>query len=98
VEPYREEIEAFLRVRREDSDLGWKTLGERLSGKEITDFRMDQYRDEYRQSGDKDDTVLGRFFAAAIRQKQLVTLRMSEAGNHIVKVRKKKARREGGTV
>ena len=90
VEPYREEIDAFLRVRREDSDLGWKTLGERLSGKKITEFRMDRYRDEYRNAGDKDNTTLGQFFAAAIRQKQLVSLRMAEAGNHIVKVRKRK--------
>ncbi len=90
VEPYREEIEEFLRVRDVDSDLGWKTLGEKLSGQKITDFDMDKYKDEYRKAENKDETVLGRFFAAAIAQKQLVTVRIAESGNRIVKIRKKK--------
>ena len=100
VEPYREEIDKFLRVRRVDSDLGWKDLGERLSGEKITDFKMDQYSDEYRNAENKDETVLGQFFAAAIRQKQLVTVRIAESGNHIVRLRvkKRKVSRKGETV
>ncbi|MBR6172959.1 MAG: hypothetical protein IKQ49_07265 [Eubacterium sp.] len=104
VEPYREEIDQFLRVRRVDSDLGWKVLGERLSGNPITDFMMDRYKAEYRSAKEKDDTVLGRFFTAAIKQKQLVSLRIAESGNHIVTLRKikhqeeKKQKKEGKAV
>jgi hypothetical protein len=94
VEPYREEIDQFLRERRVDSDLGWKKLGERLSGNTITDFSMDRYKDEYRSAAEKDDTVLGRFFTAAMNQKQMVSLRIAESGNHIVTLRKIKRKEE----
>ena len=90
VEPYREEIDAFMRVRDVDSDLGWKVLGERLSGEEIPDFRMDLHTGEYREADKKEDTVLGQFFAATIRQKRMVAQRIAESGNRIVSHRKKK--------
>ena len=99
VDPYAVEIDRFLRVRRTDSDLGWKTLGEQLSGKGLPEFRMDRHFEEYRAAAEKDETVLGRFFAAAIRQKQMVSLRIMESGNRIVTLRKKRRRiREGADV
>ena len=80
---YEEEVRAILSTRSVDSDLGWKTLGEKLSGKEIPDFDMDEFRLEYTGSpeSDRENTVLGRFIRSAIRQKEMLIRRVAESGN-----------------
>lgn len=91
-EPYQEEIRSIITTRRIDADYGWKAFGEKLSGCTIPDFDIATYREEYLQAakGEKEGTVLGRFFRAAIRQKNMVVLRIKESGNRIVMKRREK--------
>ena len=82
---YEEEVKTILNTRSVDSDLGWKTLGEKLSGKTIPDFDMDAFRPEYTDSSEseRENTVLGRFIKAAIRHKEMVIRRVAESGNSL---------------
>lgn len=90
VGPLEEEIRRILTHRSVESDLGWKELGEKLSGKTVPDFSVTDYCEEYRKAadGEKEETVLGRFFAAAIRQKNMVTQEICQSGNRILLKRK----------
>ena len=83
VEPWAAEIKEILSRRHPDASEDWKALGLRLSGFELPPFHMSEYEQEYlsAQGDAKDDTVLGRFFMAALRQKSMVTNKIFMSGN-----------------
>lgn len=83
VAEYKDEIEEIFRKRQIDSSSDWKRFGERLSGHEIEDFDTTKYQKEYTgaNDADKDDTFLGKFILAALRQKSMVTNRIFNSGN-----------------
>lgn len=83
VAPHEAEIRAILRRRQLDACADWKALGERLSSREIPDFDLEQYQQEYRGAAPeaRDETFLGRFFLAALAQKSLVTNKIFKSGN-----------------
>ncbi|MBR2677321.1 MAG: hypothetical protein IKE28_10470 [Solobacterium sp.] len=86
IEPYREEIERILSVRRVDDSQDWKALGESITGETIRDFKIDEYQKEYTSTPkDKKDeeTFLGRFFIAAMTHKSMVTSRISASGSRL---------------
>ena len=80
---WEDEIKAVIGRRQIDACDDWKALGQRLSGKEIEDFSLERYQDEYRNAGakEKDETFLGRFIIAAMRQKSMVTNKIFKSGN-----------------
>ena len=92
VGPYEEEIRGILAIRRIDADLGWKDLGERLSGQVLPEFSNTTWREEYLKAGrdEKERTVLGRFIRAAIRQKEMVVGEIKASGSRILKTKKRK--------
>ena len=59
--------------------------GQELSGEEIEDFDIYKYQEEYKQasSDEKERTFLGKFFAAAILQKCMVTNKIFSSGNKL---------------
>ncbi len=84
VAPYKDEIVSILTRRQLDSCSDWKALGEKLSGKNIPDFDLEKYKDEFAAAPDDDaryKTFLGRFFLAAMAQKSMVTSRIFRSGN-----------------
>ena len=83
VDPWASEIKSILTKRRQDASEDWKALGLRLSGFELPEFNISEYEQEYlsAQGDGKDDTVLGRFFMAALRQKSMVTNKIFMSGN-----------------
>ncbi len=83
VDPWASEIKSILTKRRPDASEDWKALGLRLSGFELPEFNISEYEQEYlsAQGDGKDDTVLGRFFMAALRQKSMVTNKIFISGN-----------------
>ena len=85
VQPYEETVRRILKTRQLDSCADWAAFGQSLSGKEIPDFDMDQYAEEFRAApkGEKDGTFLGRFILAALAQKSMVTNRIFRSGNLI---------------
>ena len=80
---YKDEIEGMFLKRQIDSSSDWKSFGEKLSGHEIEDFDTNKYQKEYisADEADKDDTFLGKFILAALRQKSMVTNRIFNSGN-----------------
>ena len=92
-------IRRIIGERRTDASADWRALGEELSGCEVEAFDVQKYQDEYRCSDVKEDTFLGRFIAAALAQKSMVTDSIRRSGNPIaglsVEPKKKKARRAG---
>ena len=80
---YRDEVEKIIRKRQLNASKDWKAFGEKLSGKSIPDFDVNLYQEEYMmaEKTKKDDTHLGKFFNAAIRQKSMVTGKVFESGN-----------------
>ncbi len=85
IEPYKEEIETILNKRQLDSCADWKAFGEKLSGCSIEDFDLGKYQDEYLSASneDKSDTFIGKFVAAALGQKSMVTKAIHESGNNL---------------
>ena len=85
VDPWASEIKSILTKRRPDASEDWKALGLRLSGFELPGFNISEYEQEYlsAQGDGKDDTVLGRFFMAALRQKSMVTNKIFRSGNKL---------------
>ena len=81
--PYEIEIRKILEKRQLDSSADWKAFGEKLSGKEIPEFDVEQYTEDYRTASeeDKDDTFLGKFILAALAQKSMVTNAIFKSGN-----------------
>ena len=83
VAPWTEEIRRILSKRQLDACADWKALGEQISGREIEDFDLEKYREEYLAAGadEKDGTFLGKFFIAAMAQKSMVTNQIFRSGN-----------------
>jgi hypothetical protein len=81
--PWEEEIRAILEKRQPIACEDWKALGERLFDREIEDFDLNRYQDEYRQAPEekKNETFLGRFFLAAMAQKSMVTNKIFKSGS-----------------
>ena len=88
IAPYREEIESILEKRQTDDTADWKAFGEKLSGKEIPEFDLDRYKEEYKNASkeEKGNTFLGRFFLGALAQKSMVTGKIYKSGNPIAGV------------
>jgi len=86
--PYEYEIKSILVRRQLDASADWKAFGEYLSGQVIDDFDINTYQQEYldAESGQKEDTFLGQFFLAALRQKSMVTNRIFTSGNMLAGV------------
>ena len=63
----------------------WKAFGERLSGKAIKPFDIDDYQNEYQSASEaeKDNTALGRFIIAALAQKSMVTNQIYRSGSKL---------------
>ena len=83
VAPWESEIRRILEKRQLDACEDWRALGERIAGREIDDFDLGRYQEEYRaapQDG-KDDTFLGAFFLAALAQKSMVTNAVFRSGS-----------------
>ena len=70
---WESEIRRIIETRRLSAADDWKAFGEKLSGKEVIPFNLDHAKEEYLGAEEKDNTVLGRFFKAAMEQKKLVT-------------------------
>ena len=86
IEPYRDEIEHILAVRRVDDSADWKALGESITGQTIRDFKLEEYEKEYMSTPETrkdDDTVLGRFFIAAMTHKSMVASRIAATGSKL---------------
>ena len=81
IEPYKDRIHEILTKRQPDASEDWKRFGEELSGKDIPDFDVMTYAEEYKNAEDKDDTFLGRFILAALSQKSMVTNKIFTSGN-----------------
>ena len=81
--PYIERIMKILTKRQGDASADWKAFGEELSGKEIPDFDVNAYIEEYKSAvpEERDDTFLGRFIIAALSQKSMVTNKIFTSGN-----------------
>ena len=80
-----DEIDAILSKRQADASDDWKALGEKLSGKAIEPYDINKYQSEYTDASekDKDDTFLGKYILAALRQKSMVTNRICRSGNNL---------------
>ena len=85
VEPWREEIETILRKRQPDACADWKALGEKLSGREMEEFEIESREAEYlaAEGKEKDETFLGQFILAALRQKSMVTASIYRSGSRL---------------
>lgn len=83
VEPYREEIEGILKKRQLIASDDWKAFSEKLSGKEVPDWKLPTYEDEYclAPKDNKNDTLIGRFIVASLKHKQMVTEEIFASGN-----------------
>ena len=83
--PWKDTILRIITRRQLDASGDWRAFGESLSGREIPDFNVDKYRNEYMQAAedDKAGTVLGRFNLAAMAQKSMVTNRIYNSGNRL---------------
>ncbi len=81
--PYIERIMTILTKRQGDASADWKAFGEELSGKEVPDFDVNAYVEEYKSAvpEERDDTFLGRFIIAALSQKSMVTNKIFTSGN-----------------
>lgn len=86
--PYEYEIKSILVRRQLDASADWKAFGEHLSGRIIDDFDINTYQQEYldAETEHKEDTFLGQFFLAALRQKSMVTNRIFTSGNMLAGV------------
>jgi spore coat protein CotH len=83
VQMWEKEIREILKKRRKDASGDWKKLGKKISGREIEDFDIGKYQDEYISTAkaDRDSTFLGKFFLAAMTQKSMVTDKIFKSGN-----------------
>lgn len=81
VTPYQSEIMEILETRKTDTCQEWKAFGEKLSGQAIEDFRLRKYREEYVEAETKEETYLGKYFLAAMKQKSMVVNRIFSTDN-----------------
>lgn len=85
VADWKDEIMAMLKTRQYDHDKEWKEMCTRITGNTVDPFDISKYQDEYLNAAEaqKDDTVLGRFFIAAMKQKSMVTHHIYKSGNKL---------------
>ena len=83
LEPYADRIKEILTKRQLIASEDWKAFGEELSGKEIPDFDIGKYQEEYVMTPkkDKDKTFIGEFITGAIVQKSMVTNEIFRSGS-----------------
>ncbi|MBR4456303.1 MAG: hypothetical protein IKS32_08765, partial [Solobacterium sp.] len=96
IEPFREEIERIISVRRVDDSEDWKALGESITGSEIRPFDLMQYQKEFISAPEDqkyNDTYLGRFFTAALAQKAMVASRVAATGSKLMGIAAHDARK-----
>lgn len=81
--PWTEEIHRILSKRQLDACADWRALAEKIAGREIEDFDLEKYQDEYlaADKAEKAGTFLGAFFVAAMAQKSMVTNAIFRSGN-----------------
>ena len=84
-EPYKVEIQGIIEKRRLDASGDWRAFGQRLSGKKLEPFELNKYTGEYikADAAQRDDTYLGRFIIAALRQKSMVTNKIYTSKNKL---------------
>lgn len=82
---WKDEIMSMLKTRQYDHDKEWKEMCTRITGNTVDPFDISKYQNEYLNAAvaQKDDTVLGRFFIAAMKQKSMVTHHIYESGNKL---------------
>ena len=83
VEDRKEQILGILQKRQPDASADWNALGESLSGDTIENFDLEKHQQEYLAAApsEKNDTVLGKFFLAALKQKSMVTGKIFHSGS-----------------
>ncbi|WP_026661563.1 DUF6765 family protein [Butyrivibrio proteoclasticus] len=83
IEEYRDRIDDILRKRQHNACDDWKKFGEELSGKEIPDFDLEKYVDEFVRSNkrNRNYTFLAKFVMGAIAHKGMVTNEIFKSGN-----------------
>ena len=83
VKPHEQVIRQILEKRQLDSCKDWEKFAQTLSNKNIPDFQIDQYMEEYQNApqDSKNDTFLGKFILSALAQKSMVTNRIFKSGN-----------------
>ena len=83
LEMYGGRIDKILRKRQINACSDWKEFGEELSGREIPDFDVEKYQDEYSKAGkdEKEKTFIGKFIKGALAQKGMVTSEIFKSGN-----------------
>ena len=83
IEEYRDRIDEILRKRQHNACDDWKKFGEELSGKEIPDFDLEKYVDEFVRSNkrNRNNTFLAKFIMGAIAHKGMVTNEIFKSGN-----------------
>ena len=83
IEKYRERIDNILRKRQHNACNDWKKFGEELSGKEIPDFDLEKYVDEFVRSNkrNRNNTFLAKFIMGASAHKGMVTNEIFKSGN-----------------
>ena len=87
VAPYEQTIRRILEKRQLKAAAceDWRAFGEELSGREIVDFELGAYEQEYVNAPEdaKGDTFLGKFILAALAQKGMFVNRVWSSGNPI---------------
>lgn len=78
-----DDIRAILEKRQTDACADWQALGGELAEREIPDFDLESLENEYLSAApeEKDGTLLGAFFLAALAQKSMVTNKIFRSGN-----------------
>ena len=78
-----DDIRAILEKRQIDACADWQALGGELAEREIPDFDLESLENEYLSAApeEKDGTLLGAFFLAALAQKSMVTNKIFRSGN-----------------
>ena len=91
ISKWKDEITSIFEKRQINSNEDWKKFGEKLTGKSIPDYDPDRFNDEYMNASEdeKPETVLGKFFNAAISQKAMVTDEVFKSGNKLLGISKK---------
>ncbi len=81
--PYREEIRRILEKRQLSAEADWRALAGKLSGHVLEPFDPVKYQEEYVETvrTERGETFLGRYFEAAMDQKNFVSSRILESGN-----------------
>ena len=81
VAPYEERIMKIIRKRQLLASDDWKQFALELSGREIDDFDVNRYRDEYMSAEHKEETFIGRFIEGAMAQKGMVSSSIYRSDN-----------------